>query len=101
MNGHERHGTSTKRNNKLGQDKMLWSEKVYVNVHTCIKVIYKCEVRGKTFKDKMYQRPNNALRGHQQFDTQVLVQQLNTTKPSKVPTSQRSAYKEKMKQEHD
>ena len=71
-----------------------------VNVHTCIKVIKECKVSGITFKDKMYQRPNNALRGHEQLGTQVLVQQLNTTKPSKVPTSQRSAYKAKMKQAH-
>ena len=95
MNGHERHGTSTK-NHKLGQDKVLWSEKVYVNVQTCIKVIYRCEVSGITFKEKMYQRPNNALRGHQQLIIQVLVQQLSISKPRKVLQAKEGAYKAKM-----
>ena len=99
MNGHERHGTITK-SHRLGHNKVLWSEKVCVNVHTCVKVVKECKVNCITFKDKMYQRPNNALRGHQQLGTQVLVQQLNTTKPSKVPTSQRSAYKANINQEH-
>ena len=55
-----------------------------------------CKVSGITFKDKMYQRPNNALRGHQQLITQVLVQQLNTSKPRKVLQAKEGAYRARM-----